>query len=221
VQHARFLYLTQTDGDSSGNEFASHLSFRYNINMSKFYTKNGDDGYTGLLGEGRIAKHSPRLETVGALDEATAALGVARAICTTPGIAQLILTIQRDLYQLMAEVSATPENAARFRKITSDQVSWLEEQTDGISNYVPLPDEFIVPGDSTGGAALSVARTVVRRAERWIAKLIHTRELENCELLRYINRLSSLCFILELLENQAAGNSSPTIAKQPDQTSKY
>ena len=181
--------------------------------MTKFYTQTGDDGYTGLLGEGRLAKHAPRIEAIGALDEATAALGMARAACQLPQTAELILTVQRDLYQLMAEVAATPENAARFRQISTERVAWLEEQTDAISARVPLPREFILPGDSLPGASLALARTIVRRAERRVAGLIHTGELENRQLLRYLNRLSSLCFILELQENQAAGNPSPTLAR--------
>ena len=181
--------------------------------MTKFYTQTGDDGYTGLLGEGRLAKHAPRIEAIGALDEATAALGMARAACQLPQTAEIILTVQRDLYQLMAEVAATPENAARFRQISAERVAWLEEQTDAISARVPLPREFILPGDSLPGASLALARTIVRRAERRVAGLIHTGELENAQLLRYLNRLSSLCFILELQENQAAGNPSPTMAR--------
>jgi cob(I)alamin adenosyltransferase len=181
--------------------------------MTKFYTKSGDDGYTGLLGEGRVPKYDPRTEAVGSLDEATAALGMARAVCKAVQTAPILLTIQRDLYHLMAEISATPENAARFRKITPERVSWLEEQTDQISTLVTLPNEFIVPGDTPEGAALALARTMIRRAERRVAYLLHQGLVENPELLRYLNRLSSLCFVLELLENQVAGKSDPTLAK--------
>ena len=76
-----------------------------------------------------------------------------------------------------------------------------------------IPDEFILPGDSQAGAALDLARTVVRRAERHVAHLLLTEQLENQDLLRYINRLSSLCFVLELYENDAAGASTPSLAK--------
>lgn len=181
--------------------------------MTKFYTQTGDDGYTSLLGEGRTAKHDPRLEAVGAIDEATAALGMARAVCQAQETAPILLGVQRDLYRLMAEVAATPENAARFRTIGEEQVTWLESQTDAISAAITAPNEFIVPGDSISGAAMAMARTVVRRAERRVALLIHTNALENRHLLRYLNRLSSLCFALELLENKAAGKDSPTLAK--------
>jgi cob(I)alamin adenosyltransferase len=183
--------------------------------MTHFYTGKGDDGYTGILGEGRVPKYHPRPEAVGSVDEATAALGMARAICKSPGTADLILTVQRDLYGLMAEVSAEPKNAARFRTIDSKKVTWLEEQIELLSNTLEPVTEFIVPGDSTGGAAMAGARADVRRAERRIAELIHQEMLENVELLRYLNRLSSLCFLLELLENKEAGKTESTLAKGP------
>jgi cob(I)alamin adenosyltransferase len=181
--------------------------------MTKFYTSTGDDGYTSLLGEGRVAKYSPQPETVGTLDEANAALGMARAICLTPLCPSLLLDVQRDLYHMMAEVSATPEIAARFRQLDAARVTWLETQTDFISTQVELPGEFIVPGDSQAGASLAIARTIVRRAERRVAQLLHEGIIQNADLLRYLNRLSSLCFVLELLENQAAGSKSQTLAK--------
>lgn len=181
--------------------------------MPKFYTQTGDDGYTGLLGEGRIAKHDLRLDAVGTLDEATAVIGLARSISLAPQTAPLLVEIQRDLYHIMAEVAATPENVSRFRFIDAPRVTWLEGQIDALSDLVSLPNEFILPGDSRSGASMAVARTVVRRSERLIAHLIHTAQLDNRELLRYLNRLSSLCFVLELLENQASGQSDPTLAK--------
>jgi len=186
----------------------------YNSPMSNFYTRRGDDGYTGLLGEGRVPKYDPRPEAAGSVDEASAALGLARALCQHPSNAEVILTVQRDLYRLMAELSATPENAEKFRFINAERLTWLEEATDRIGAQVEMPHEFIVPGDSVAGAALAVARTVVRRAERKVAQLVHAGELENIDCLRYLNRLSSLCFVLELSENQAAGKNLPTLARQ-------
>jgi len=202
------------DGGNADIGFAYPLSFRYNPGMTKFYTQTGDDGYTGLLGEGRLPKNAPRMEAIGDLDEATAALGMARAACQHPQTAEIVMAIQRDLYNLMSEIAATPENAARFRKISTQQVIWLEEWTDTISLQVSLPKDFILPGDSLPGASLAMARTIVRRAERRVAGLLHLAEIENPQLLRYLNRLSSLCFVLELQENQAAGKSLPTLAKK-------
>ena len=184
---------------------------QYNLGMP-FYTRKGDGGYTGLLGEGRVPKNHPRPEAVGAVDEATSALGLARASCQAPQIAPLILEIQRHLYLLMAALAATPEEAERFRAIDAAKVTWLETQIDELSQLVSMPDEFILPADSAGGAALDLARTVVRRAERRAAGLYHMGEISNSEVLNYLNRLSSLCFVLELLENQHAGRDT-TLAK--------
>ncbi len=182
--------------------------------MPRFYTKTGDDGYTGLLGEGRAPKYDPRIETVGNLDEANAAVALARSMSKLPGTNSLLVLVQKDLYHLMSEVAATPENAGQFRKITYTKVEWLEEQIDLITSSVTVPKEFILPGDSPSGAALDLARTVVRRAERNLAQLLHSKLIENPELLHYMNRLSSLLFVLELQEYQASGSNSPTLAKE-------
>ncbi len=181
--------------------------------MTPFYTRTGDDGFTGLLGEGRVPKYHPLTEAVGTLDEATASLGMARAICQAKETATLLVTVQRDLYKVMAEVSSTPETVERFRAIGQEQVNWLEAKIETISHLVEMPQEFILPGDSPAGAAMSLARTIVRRAERQIAQLLHSGEIDNQDLLRYLNRLSSLCFALELLEDKAFGQSRPTLAK--------
>jgi cob(I)alamin adenosyltransferase len=179
-----------------------------------FYTAKGDDGTTGLLGEGRVSKSHPRMEALGALDEASAALGVARAQCTSARTGAILLEAQRDLYRLMAEAAATPAAAPQFHFIDESRVGWLEAQTDLLSQDITVPGEFIVPGDSAAGAALSLARAVVRRAERRVVVLFDEGEVSNPDLQRYLNRLSSLCFVLELLENQAAGRST-TLAKMP------
>jgi len=176
--------------------------------MSPFYTRTGDEGTTGLLGEGRVPKFDLRIEALGALDEATAALGLGRATARAAKIGPLLLEAQRDLYLLMAEVGATPENAAKFRKIDEQRVKWLEAQTDAIEKIVEMPREFIIPGETQSSAALALARTVVRRAERRVVELFRAEELDNVALIAYLNRLSSLCFVLELLENQAEGQAT-------------
>ncbi len=181
--------------------------------MANFYTRTGDDGTSGLLGDQRVTKDHPRLEAVGVLDETNAALGVARATCRSEQIKTIILEIQRDLYHLMAEVAATPENAARFQEIDAQRVDWLEQKTEEFSSKVAVPKEFIIPGDTLEGARLDLARAVVRRAERRVATLIHSGEIENLELLRYLNRLSSLCFVLELVENHAASDAPISLQK--------
>lgn len=185
-----------------------------------FYTKTGDDGTTGLLGERRVPKYHIRMEAIGALDEASAALGAARAQCAAPRIAPLLVEVQRDLYQLMAEVAATPENAERFRAIEAERVTWLEEQTDALSASVNMPKEFILPGETRGGAALSLARAIVRRAERQVVHLFDEKEITNPQLQRYLNRLSSLCFVLELAENEQAGKQAKLAKNSPNAESK-
>jgi cob(I)alamin adenosyltransferase len=181
--------------------------------MSPFYTRSGDDGTTGVLGKGRLSKHHPRIEALGTLDEASAALGLARALGRAPQTAPLLLEAQRDLYKLMAEVAATPEQAERFRSLDRPRLEWLEAQAAALEAVVPIPGEFILPGDTPAGAALSLGRAVVRRAERRVAELLDSGDLDNPLLLQYLNRLSSLCFILELLENQQAGQQT-NLAKE-------
>jgi len=178
-----------------------------------FYTRTGDDGTTGLLGEDRVSKDHPRIEALGALDEASSALGLARASCLAPQTPPILREVQRDLYKLMAEVAALPENADKFKGIDGLRVAWLEVQIDEVQGIVKIPKEFILPGDTPSGAALSLARAVVRRAERRVTELFRLKELANTELLRYLNRLSSLCFVLEILENQQAGQST-SLAKE-------
>ncbi|MCK6538795.1 MAG: cob(I)yrinic acid a,c-diamide adenosyltransferase [Anaerolineales bacterium] len=180
-----------------------------------FYTAKGDDGTTNLLGEGRVMKYDARIEAVGTLDESTAALGLARAQCLDPRSGPILIEAQRDLYKLMAEVAATPENAKKFRFIDASRVKWLEEKTDELSKVVEMPKEFILPGDSLAGAALSLARAIVRRAERRVVEMFDSDGLSNPDLQRYLNRLSSLCFVLELLENQAAGHKTTLAKEQP------
>lgn len=186
----------------------------YNNLVTKFYTKSGDDGFSGRLGEGRVPKNHPIIDALGTIDEASASLGMARAQTQDDSTNNLLLEIQRDLYHIMAEVSATPENAAKFRVIDDLKIRWLEEMTDTIGSSVRAPKEFIVPGDSPSGAAFALARSIVRRAERRVADLHFAGEIENENLLGYLNRLSSLCFVLELRENQRADRSTQTLAKK-------
>lgn len=182
--------------------------------MHSFYSREGDDGTTGLLGDRRVPKYHPIPEAIGILDEASAALGLARATCQVSESAEVLLTVQRDLYSLMAEVAASPENAVQFRKINPERIEWLETQIDQLGERILMPDEFIVPGDSLSSASLALARTVVRRAERQVVRLFYEGLLENQDLLRYLNRLSSLCFVLEILEISSGGSATISLAKK-------
>lgn len=180
----------------------------------KLYTRTGDDGTTGLLGEGRVPKFSLQPEAYGTVDEASSAMGIARAGARSDQTKHILLTAQRDLYHAMSELAATPQTAARFRKIDAARVDWLEAQTDAITAQINLPKEFIIPGDSLCGAYLDLARAIVRRAERVVARLQHEELLRNEQIVRYLNRLSSLLFVLALYENALAGVGAVTRAKE-------
>ncbi len=177
-----------------------------------FYTRTGDDGTTGLLGEGRVSKTDARIEALGALDESTAALGMARALARDPRSGKILLEAQRDLYKLMTQIAATPKQADKFQTIDAERVTWIESQIDMLASTISMLREFIIPGDTLAGAALSLARAVIRRAERRVVELVNAKDISNPELSRYLNRLSSLCFVLELVENAAAGKET-TLAK--------
>ena len=180
----------------------------------RFYTTDGDDGTTGLLGEGRVRKCHPRPETYGDVDEAQSALGVARAAMQDREAAEVVVQVQRDLYYMMAELAATPEVAPQFRTIGSRQIKWLEEQIEHYGARIVMPREFVISGDSPAGAALDLARTIVRRAERRVVRLYDDGLIENPELIRYLNRLSSLCFVLARYEDALGGKGSVTLAKK-------
>lgn len=186
--------------------------------MPKYFGGTGDDGYTGLLGDRRVPKSHPRPEAYGALDEASAALGLARALIRSNQVQEVLIEAQRDLYHIMSEVAAEPEIAERFRVVDRGRVDWLEAQIERFGAEVVMPKEFVIAGDTSSAAALDFARTVVRRAERAAVRLdLGAREgrtdFENPHLYAYLNRLSSLCFVLALWEVQHQGDGSPTLAK--------
>lgn len=181
--------------------------------MPTFYTGEGDDGYTGLLGEGRVPKYHARPQAYGDLDEASAALGLARSMAASEETNVALRAMQTDLYHIMAELAAPLEHAARFRKLEPERVTWLEAQLETFGDKIEMPKEFIMAGDSLPGAALDLARTIVRRAERRVVELQHAGEVENESILPYLNRLSSLCFLLGLWENKVAGVSDVSLSK--------
>ncbi len=178
--------------------------------MAKVTTGTGDTGYTGLLGAQRVPKYDPRPETFGTVDEATSALGLARATTADATAREIILHVQRDLYVLMAELATPPENLdAIGMRITPDHVTWLEASEEQLKSEVAIPNTFVIPGDSLDGAALDLARTIIRRAERMAARLLHDGMIANGEVLRYLNRLSDLVFILaRYLEAKQQGGST-------------
>lgn len=175
--------------------------------MVRFYTGRGDDGTTDLLGE-RVSKDDARIEVLGALDEATSAIGLARALATTARLNDDLITVQRDLYAMMTELAFVDElRPDRFR-FDRERVRWLEETSDALSALVNLAPEFVLPGGSVAGAALDVARTSVRAAERRAVALKRVEKGLNDAILAYLNRLSSLLFVAARLEDDAGGAGS-------------
>ena len=172
---------------------------------SRWYTRRGDDGYTGLLGPERVPKYDLRPEAYGIVDEAQAALGVARAAGCTPATGWVIFSVEQTLQSLMSELAASDIKDSPFaNQITAAAVAQLEAWLAEAEARARVPPEFVVPGDSLPGAALHLARTIVRRAERHVALLLHGGLLANEQVLRYLNRLSSLLFVLACVEDQGA-----------------
>lgn len=180
---------------------------------TKLYTGVGDEGYTGLLGRDRVPKYDIRPEAYGTVDEASSALGLARATVKEAQTAEIILGVQRDLYAMMADLATLPEAATRPPWLHPQSTECLESLIGRLESAVELPPAFIISGDSVAGAHLDLARTIIRRAERIVARLHHDGKLRNEEPLRYLNRLSSLLFLLARLEDKAAGVEAFTLAR--------
>jgi cob(I)alamin adenosyltransferase len=172
--------------------------------MMRLFTGKGDQGSTDLLGE-RVTKDDPRIGLIGALDETTSFLGYARAHAAEPRSREWTIEVQRDLYQIMAELAFVDELRPDAYMLKPERVVRLEELTDALSNEVTLPPHFVLPGDTVAGGAYDVARAVARRAEREAVTLAGAGIVGNPEILRYLNRLSSLLFMLARLEDHAAG----------------
>ncbi|MGH2509054.1 MAG: cob(I)yrinic acid a,c-diamide adenosyltransferase, partial [Ktedonobacteraceae bacterium] len=142
-------------------------------------------------------KYDPRPDTFGTIDEATSALGLARATSNDPKVKEIIYQIQQELYLLMGELATPPENYEKMGlRMTVEHVQHLEQIEEALKQEVEIPNKFIIPGDTLAGAALDLARTIIRRAERMAVKLLHDGVIANLEVVRYLNRLSDLIFIV-------------------------
>jgi cob(I)alamin adenosyltransferase len=170
----------------------------------RIYTRGGDDGTTGLLYGGRVDKSDPRTEAYGTTDEAVAALGMARVFIADSLLADLVLRLQRDLFVVGAELATATENSHKLRpgttKVTAEMVDGLEEVIDDYVARIRMPEEFIVPGESRGSSFLDFARTVIRRAERQTVAMDRAGMLSDGEVVRYLNRLADLVFVLARYE---------------------
>ena len=165
--------------------------------MTRFWTGKGDDGTSGLLYGGREPKASPRFEAVGSVDEAQAAIGVARAEVPRGSELDVILTgLERDLWVLMAELATDDANREKLipggSLVTAEMLTAVETAIDDIGARFELPREFVVPGQDRGSALLDQARTIVRRAERAAAAV----PVDGSYVVPYLNRLSSLLWTL-------------------------
>lgn len=166
----------------------------------RIYTRKGDDGTTGLLYGGRIAKDDLRTEAYGTSDEAVAALGVARAEASDVGLADLLLRLQRELFVLGAELATGADNWQKLKPgetcVTAEMVTALEGLIDGYVAKTHMPQEFVIPGETKASASIDLARAVVRRCERQVARMTREGMLPDGEVLRYLNRLADLLFVL-------------------------
>ena len=163
----------------------------------KIYTKTGDKGTTSLYSGERVEKDSIRVEAYGTIDELDSALGLARAFSETAEVREAVLAVQKLLWNVMAE-AATLGGQPR---ITPQEVAAVEKTIDRWEADLPALTHFIIPGDTRGAAALDLARTVARRAERQLWKLARQEPVSET-LLVLINRLSDLCFVLARGESE-------------------
>ncbi len=174
----------------------------------RIYTRKGDTGTTGLLyGGDRISKADPRAEAYGSTDEAVSSLGLARS-ALGPGtdkvagdLEKLIVRLQRELFVVGAELATHVDRRPRLEPgrtlVTRAMVTALEEEIDSLEALWPIPAEFVLPGESLAGAALDVARSVTRRAERRCVALADAGELPaDSHVLAYLNRLADLLFVM-------------------------
>ncbi|MGZ6249798.1 MAG: cob(I)yrinic acid a,c-diamide adenosyltransferase [Syntrophales bacterium] len=170
--------------------------------MMKFSTR-GDGGETSLLGGQRVPKYDPRPETYGVLDEASSALGVARASTKNQKIKDIILSVQKDLLIMGAELSSVPEDVQKLtRRIGEGDIKRLEQIIDELQKNITLKNEFIYPGETPISAQIDVGRTIIRRAERKAASLKNEGLLRSAEINRYLNRLADMLFVLARYEEQ-------------------
>jgi cob(I)alamin adenosyltransferase len=163
----------------------------------RIYTKTGDDGTTGLLYGGRVAKDSAMIQLTGTVDEAQAVMGLARAEAEPDSeLDQLLTSLERDLYVLMAESTTDPTKRSKLTPgttlVTDAMIERLEVTIDDLIDRIDMPTDFVIPGANRASAALDLARTVVRRAER----LAVGAPIEGSLVGRYLNRLSDLLWAL-------------------------
>ena len=175
----------------------------------KIYTKFGDSGETALYGGTRVGKDAPRIEAIGTVDELNAYIGYAQTLVEDTDLSELMAQIQNHLFAVGADL-ATPEThtkAAEFR-IPADFTTAMEAAIDTLSEELPPLTNFILPGGCAAGAILHIARVVCRRSERRVVQLANETEI-NPEIIRSLNRLSDLLFVLARTVNCRAQAPEP------------
>ena len=167
--------------------------------ITKVYTKTGDKGLTSLVGGERVSKASLRVDSYGDVDELNAVLGIIRSQGVDEEINTLIIKIQNDLFVMGADLASPMD--IEVPRVSAESIKNLEIAIDQFLEELEPLKEFILPSGNTGGSYLHFARTVSRRAERKVVKLMENKEIgEN--VLIYLNRLSDLLFVMARVENQ-------------------
>lgn len=167
----------------------------------RIYTRKGDTGTTGLLfGGARVSKADLRTDAYGTTDEAVSALGLARAALGESALSELVLRLQRELFVVGAELATHVDKRQKLTdgvtRVTAQMVTALEGEIDALEAKHPMPVEFVIPGESLAGAAIDLARTSVRRAERRAVALINEGGLPDSQVVPYLNRLADLLFVV-------------------------
>ena len=175
--------------------------------MARIYTKTGDDGTTGLIGGARLPKDAARIEAYGSVDELNAVLGMVRSHALPEAIDEVLQRIQDTLFTMGANLAlpnGTDPATWNIPAISQSDIGGLEHEIDRRQAELPALSQFILPGGAPSGSLLHLARTVSRRAERRCVALAHTESVDP-QIIRYLNRLSDLCFVLARLVNHIAG----------------
>lgn len=175
----------------------------------KIYTKKGDEGTTGLLYGGRVPKDDARTDVYGTLDEVVSALGLARAGGLVPRVEEIVIRLQREMFVVGAQLATSEGNQAKLQdgvsRVTPEMTATAESDIDALIGQHPLPQEFILPGQTMGSAGLDVARSTIRRAERRAVTMERGGLVTDPEVLRYLNRISDLLFVLARFEEAERG----------------
>lgn len=179
------------------------------VNLTRIYTKTGDDGTTSLGDMSRTSKNDPRLEAFATVDEANSYIGVAMLHIKNTEISKLLTLIQNDLFDLGADLSTPVVDEPKVEplRITEEQIQFIENQIDEYNSDLKPLRSFVLPSGSASSSHLHVARTIVRRAERSTWHAIHQFGAGvNVLTAKYLNRLSDLLFVLARCENQSNGD---------------